>query len=255
MLNAIIIEDEKPAVEMLTQLLSEMQIPVNIKAKLYSVKEGIEYLEKKPDADIIFSDVRLSDGLSFDIFSQAGVHIPVIFITGYDNYLMMAFENNGIDYLMKPLNKPDLHKALLKFNKLQTHFSHLNGNGSLEKLDRFIHERRKTRMLVKKGLENIALLMEHIALIYTQNKVVFVIDKCSKKYICDKTLTELEEELDRTYFFRVNRQYIININFVKSFKTYEKVKLQVDMAVPDINHSIIISQETAPLFRRWMQDA
>lgn len=255
MLNAIIIEDEKPAMEVLVKMLSQVSTEVHVKARLDSVKESIEYITCNPDADIIFSDVQLSDGLSFDIFSQTGVQIPVIFITGYDHYIMMAFENNGIDYLMKPVNKTDLDKALLKYNKLQTHFSHTVANAPVSNLEKFINGRKKTRLLVKKGLENIAVRLEDIALIYTQNKLVYVIDRYSKKYVSDKTLTELEEELDKTVFFRVNRQYIVNINYVRSFKPHEKVKLLIDITVPEINHSIVISQETAPAFRKWMHDA
>jgi DNA-binding LytR/AlgR family response regulator len=255
MLNAIIIEDERPAMEVLVKTLSEVSTEVHIKARLGSVKESIEYITGHPDADIIFSDVQLSDGLSFDIFSQTGVQIPVIFITGYDDYMMMAFENNGIDYLMKPVNKTDLDKALMKYNKLQTHFSHTMANAPIANLERFINGRKKTRLLVKRGMENIAVRLEDIALIYTQNKLVYVMDRCSKKYVSDKTLSELEEELDNTIFFRVNRQYIININYVKSFKAHEKVKLLIDITIPEINHSIVISQETAPAFRKWMHDA
>ena len=99
------------------------------------------------------------------------------------------------------------------------------------------------------------MLLEDIALIYTQNKLVYVIDRFSKKYFSDRTLSELEEELDGTIFFRANRQYIININYVKSFKTFKKVKLLIDISIPEINHSIVISQETAPTFRKWMHDA
>jgi DNA-binding LytR/AlgR family response regulator len=255
MLNAIIIEDEKPAMEVLVKTLSEVSTEVNIQARLGSVKESIEYIAGHPNADIIFSDVQLSDGLSFDIFSQTGVHIPVIFITGYDDYMMMAFENNGIDYLMKPVNKTELDKALSKYNKLQAHFSHTTANAPVANLERFINGRKKTRLLVKRGMENIAVLLEDIALIYTQNKLVYVMDRFSKKYVSDKTLSELEEELDNTIFFRVNRQYIININYVKSFKAHEKVKLLIDITIPEINHSIIISQETAPAVRKWMHDA
>lgn len=255
MLNAIIIEDEKPAMEVLVKKLSEISTPVNIQARLNSVKESIEYITNHPGADIIFSDVQLADGLSFDIFTQTGVQVPVIFITGYDEYMMMAFENNGIDYLLKPVDTFDLEKALLKYNKLQEHFSHTNIQTPVENLLKFINQRKKTRLLVKKGLENIALRLEDVALIYTQNKLVYVIDHCSKKYITDKTLSELEEELDNTTFFRVNRQYIVNINYVKSFKTFEKVKLLIDITIPDINHSIVISQETAPAFKKWMHDA
>lgn len=254
MLNAIIIEDELPAMNALVHILSQVSTPVNITARLNTVKESVRYLSGEPEADIIFSDVQLSDGLSFDIFSQTGVRIPVIFITGYDNYMMMAFENNGIDYLLKPVEKNELEKALLKYNNLKKHFAPV-AQLPVDNIVKFINQRKKTRLLVKKGIENIALRLEDIVLMYTQDKLVFVIDQNSKKYIADKTLSELEQELDDAIFFRVNRQYIVNINFVKSFKSFEKVKLLLDMVIPEINHSIIISQETAPAFRKWMHDA
>lgn len=253
MLNTIIIEDERPAMETLVKKLSEVSTDVRIKAKLSTVKESIEYLTKEADADLIFSDVQLSDGLSFDIFSQTGVQIPVIFITGYDEFMMMAFENNGIDYLLKPVEKEDLDKALTKYKMLQKHFS-LN-NTPIENLVKFINGRKKNRLVVRKGMENIALRLEDIVLFYTENKIVYVIDKFAKKYLADKNLGDLEEELDDDLFFRANRQYIININYVKGFKSYEKVKLQVDLTIPEINHCIIISQETAPAFRKWMYEA
>ena len=101
--------------------------------------------------------MQLADGLSFDIFRQTGVQSPVIFITGYDDYMMMAFENNGIDYLLKPVDTCDLEKALLKYNKLQEHFSNTNAIVPVENLLKFVSQRKKTRLLVKKGLENIAL--------------------------------------------------------------------------------------------------
>ena len=255
MLNAIIIEDEKPAMEVLVKMLGQMSTGVNIKARLTSVKESIEYLTSHPGADIIFCDVQLSDGLSFEIFKQTGVQTPVIFTTGYDKFVMMAFENNGIDYLLKPVCKSDLDKALLKYRKLQTHFSHQDVSAPIENLVKFISDRKKTRLLVKKGTENIALRLEDITLFYTENKVVYVLDRFSKKYISDKTLTELEEELDQNTFFRANRQYIININYIRGFKPFEKVKLSVDLNIPEINHSITISQETAPAFRKWMFEA
>lgn len=253
MLNTIIIEDEKPAMETLVKKLSEVATDVRVKAKLSTVKESIEYLTNESDADLIFSDVQLSDGLSFDIFSQTGVQIPVIFITGYDEFMMMAFENNGIDYLLKPVEKDDLNKALMKYRMLERHFS--NNNDPIENLVKFINERKKSRFVVRKGMENIALKLEDIALFYTENKIVYVIDRFAKKFLADRNLSDLEEELDDNIFFRANRQYIININYIRGFKAYEKVKLLVDLTIPEINHCIIISQETAPAFRKWMYEA
>ena len=104
-------------------------------------------------------------------------------------------------------------------------------------------------------MENISLRLEDIILFFTENKIVYVVDKWSKKYLVDRNLGELEEDLDDNIFFRANRQYIININYIKGFKSYEKVKLQVDLIIPELNYCIIISQETAPAFRKWMHEA
>jgi DNA-binding LytR/AlgR family response regulator len=116
-------------------------------------------------------------------------------------------------------------------------------------------KRKKSRLLVKRGIVNIALLLNDIAVIYTKNKLVYVIDRGSKKYSIDKTLTELEEKLDDTIFFRANRQYIININFVRSFKAYQKVKLLVDIELAELEEPVVISQQVAPAFKKWMEDA
>ncbi|MGN6421287.1 MAG: LytTR family DNA-binding domain-containing protein [Pseudobacter sp.] len=115
--------------------------------------------------------------------------------------------------------------------------------------------RRRSRLLLRKGLENIPVKMEDIALFYTENKIVYALDRLGKKYIADKKLGELETELNTDMFFRANRQYIIGLNFIKGFKPFEKVKLQVDLTVSEAQHLVIISQETAPAFRKWMSEA
>ncbi len=132
MLNAIIIEDERLAMQELVKNLAEASPDVQITATLTSVQESIEYLSQAPDADIIFSDVQLPDGLSFEIFNYTTVDIPIIFITGYDEFIMNAFEYNGIDYLLKPVSKEDLAKAIMKYKMLEKHFR--TGNKQVEKL-------------------------------------------------------------------------------------------------------------------------
>jgi DNA-binding LytR/AlgR family response regulator len=255
MLNVIIIEDEKPPMKLLSQILDDMPGDIFVKAKLNSVKEGIAWFSKRQEADLVFSDVQLADGLAFDIFEQTGVGLPVVFITSYDKYIMRAFETNGIDYLLKPLDKKNIEKAITNYNSLRSHFTNNRMHLPQLNLEDFINKRKKTRLMVKSSLENVSLLFENIALLYTQDKLVYVVDRFSQRYFSDKTLTELEDELDRQIFFRANRQYIINIGFVRSFKSFEKVKLLVELSVSDQNHSIIISQETAPAFRKWIQDA
>jgi len=252
MLNTVIIEDERPALENLAAAITSIADDIHIVARLGSVRESIEFLSQKPDVDLIFSDVQLSDGLSFEIFSQGNVRTPVIFTTGYDEFMMNAFEYNGIDYLLKPVDREDLRKALTKYRMLEKHFT---DHHSLKSLLQYVGEHKKKRMIVKKGMENISLRLDDIVLFYTENKIVYVVDRWGKKYLADKNLSEMEEELDEATFFRANRQYIININFIRGFKAYEKVKLIVDLTLPDLNHCVIVSQEMAPQFREWMHNA
>lgn len=255
MLNAIIIEDEKPALANLVQVLKEIAPQICIQSTISSVKEGLEYLSIPRKADIIFSDVQLSDGLSFDIFNETGADIPVIFITGYDAFMMNAFEYNGIDYLLKPVDKEELRKAIRKYQKLEQHFAGHSPAVMSKMTKEFDNSRRRSRIIVRRGTDNISLKLEDVVLFYSENKVVYIYDKAGKKYMGDKTLTELENELLPEQFFRANRQYIVNIDYISGFRAYERVRLQVNIDLPQTNHTVIVSQETAPSFRKWMNDA
>jgi two-component system, LytTR family, response regulator len=252
MLNAVIIEDERLAREDFISTLLSITNDVKIVAQLVSVQESLDYLSSKPEVGLIFSDVQLADGLSFEIFKKGDIRIPVIFITAYNEFIMNAFDYNSIDYLLKPVSKEDLNKALVKYRMLENHFSNHN---SIENVIQYIGNNKKKRMIVKKGMENISLQLSDIVLIYTENKIVYVIDRLGKKYIADSNLSDLEEVLDRSVFFRANRQYILNINFIRGFKPFERVKLLVDLTIPELNHHIVISQEMAPQFREWMHNA
>jgi DNA-binding LytR/AlgR family response regulator len=252
MINAVIIEDEILSREKLIAILKEVEPGINIVATCSSVKESIDYFKTNLPADVIFCDVQLPDGLSFEIFSAVTTATPVIFITGFDRFILYAFENNGIDYLLKPISKDDVHKAMIKYRNLQQHFT--AQQQSFNNLVQLMNVKKKVRLIVKKGYENISMKIEDIVLFYTENRVVYIFDKDGKKYLSDKTMNDLEAELDDSIFFRANRQYIINLNFIKSFKSYDKVKLQVRLNIPEINHLIIISQKTAPDFRSWIMN-
>jgi DNA-binding LytR/AlgR family response regulator len=115
-------------------------------------------------------------------------------------------------------------------------------------------KRKKTRLIVRKGNEHIALKVDDIALIYRDNTIVIAIDKEEKKYLCDRNLSALEEDLDDTLFFRANRKYLVNIQYIRSYKTFEKVKLEVQLTLPSNGHHIVVSQETAPLFKKWIHE-
>ncbi|HEX2608045.1 MAG TPA: LytTR family DNA-binding domain-containing protein [Flavisolibacter sp.] len=253
MIKTIIIEDEKPVLDNLIHVLAQVSQDIHITATLSSVKEGMNYMSAQPEADLILSDVQLTDGLSFEIFNEVKTNIPVIFITAFDHFMLSAFEYNGIDYLLKPVSQSDLSKALSKYQKLERHFSADYG-AALQKFVQPFGGKRKQHLLVRRGLENILLRLEDVVLFYTENKVVFVLDQQGKKYVCDKNLSDLEMELDASVFFRANRQYIVNIEYIRSFKAYEKVKLKIDLSLTDADHFIIVSQETAPLFKKWISE-
>lgn len=249
MISAVIIEDERIIAEELRKMLQGTSQEIEVIASLPTVKDAVEYFNSNKAPDLIFSDVQLPDGLSFDIFGQVDIKSPVVFITAYDKFIINAFEHNGIDYLMKPVDERDLEKAVTRYKTLEKHFT------AQHPFIAAFRQRNRSRLIVRKGIENIALKTEDIVLIYTENKLVLVVDKEGKKYILDRNLAELETELDTTVFFRVNRQYIVNIGFVKSYKTYEKVKLQVDLTMPDLgHHHIVVSQQMAPFFRKWISE-
>jgi len=253
MLNAVIIEDEQLAIDKLKSILTELVPEIHFSATLTSVKEGMAYFAGFPKPDIIFCDIHLTDGLSFEIFNNFQVDAPLIFTTAYDEFIMKAFDYDSIDYLLKPVNVQEVSKAVQKYKLLQQHF-----NQNVQKLNsllEYLGPPKKTRILVKKGTEHIALKLEEIVLFYTENKVVYLIDRQKFKYIYDRNLSISSNELDETIFFRANRKYIVNINYIKSFRSYEKVKLILEFSLPDFSHQVIISQETAPDFKKWLAGA
>lgn len=252
MKKAIIIEDERASAQLLINSLKAIEPEIEIVATLNTVAESIDYLAvNSSNADIIFSDVQLSDGLSFTIFNRLNTNIPIIFITGYDQFMVNAFECTGIDYLLKPIDSTDLAKAWQKYKKLEQHFS----MQPIQNLMPYFSHKKRTRLIVKRGLDHVFLHLDDVVLFYTENKVVFVVDKNGKKYLVDKNLSDLSAELDEAVFFRANRQYLVNINYIKGYKTYERVKLQADLTVNNTDHCIVISQETAPQFKKWLYEA
>ena len=252
MISVVIIEDDLITSDLLVSMLQETHKDVEIKAVIRSVQEGVNYFKSYGEIDLIFSDIQLTDGLSFSIFEKVKITCPIIFISSYDQYLINAFEYSGIDYIIKPFTKENLLQALKKYNTLKQHFSTNNP------LKIFLNEYgvdKKTRIIVKKGASYVSLLLSDVVLFYTENLVVYVLDSKGIKYLIDKSLNLLENELDKRKFFRVNRQYILNINYIQAYKNYERVKLLISLTLKETDHLIIVGQEKAKLFRQWMSEA
>lgn len=250
MMRVVIIEDERPAVDNIIACLKNVDMPVKVIQTLSSVNSSIKWFSENTSPDLIFMDIQLSDGLSFNIFKSCKIDCPVIFITAYDKYLIEAFEYNSIDYLLKPIDKMKFENSLKKYNQLQSHF--VNNHASL--LEYLDQHKKKTRIVVRKGVEFITVRVEDIALFFSEHKIVFLVDKDRKKYIVEKkNLTEMEEELDSKLFFRANRKYIINANYIANFKSIESSKLLVELTVP-LSEQLIVSQENAPVFKKWISE-
>ncbi len=213
------------------------------KAKEIPVKENNKYFSKEQNTNIMTSNGQLIDKFSFDLFNKTDSYVPVIFINPNSDGVSNGIEINN-----------DIEKKSVNVDYLQVLLKNPMGNKQTGNVLKF-EKRKKTRLLVKRGVENISLLQVDIALIYTKDKLVYVIGHDAKKYLIDKTLTELEQELDHAIFFRANRQYIVNLNFIKSFKAYEKVKLLLNVNVNELEEPVIISQEVAPVFKKWINNA
>ena len=255
MIRTVIIEDESIVADYLESELHEIDPGILVVARLKSVAESVQFFSKNNSIELIFSDVQLRDGHSFSIFEAVPINIPIIFVTAYDTFVLKAFEQNGIEYLLKPVSTEDLTRAVEKYKSLQLHFASHLPKKIVEDIRHNAQGKTKTRILAKKGNERLPLLLSDVVFFYTKNKIVLAYDSSAKRYIIDKTLSELEAELDPQQFFRANRQYLLNIDYIKSFRPYEKVKLWVELSVDNIEHSIIISQVTTALFRTWLEKA
>jgi DNA-binding LytR/AlgR family response regulator len=253
MLNIMIIEDEQPAVENLLTELKQVDTAHNIVAILHSVEESIRWFKRKPsELDVVFMDIHLADGLSFNIFNEIEINTPVIFTTAFDKYLMESFQYNGIDYLLKPICPEKLKQSLAKFKNLKTYFT----SNVLKMLAIPNNEKPavKDRIIVKKGIEFQSIKTEDVAFFYTEHKLVFLVDKEGKKFMTHaNNLSELMVQLNNRMFYRANRKYIVNINYIKKYKPANRVKLEVDLVIP-ISEPIIISQENTSDFKQWIEN-
>jgi DNA-binding LytR/AlgR family response regulator len=253
MLRLVIIEDEQPAIDNLIYELDMLGIEYKLVQILKSVEESIQWFNtNEADIDLIYMDIQLADGISYNIFKSVNIYTPVIFTTAYDKYLLTSLEYNGIDYLLKPINQEKLKQSITKFNNLKKHFT-IN---YLQLLNYTNSERNsifKDRIIVKKGIEFQSIKAEDVAYFYTDHKLIFLVDKDGKKFMAHaNNLTELMSQLNKRIFFRANRKYIININFIRKYKPFDRVKVEVELFIQS-PETVVISQENSSSFKHWIE--
>lgn len=255
-MKILIIEDELPAAEKLELLLKRYDSQIEILKRITTVEKSVAYLkENQANIDLIFLDIQLTDGLSFDIFKSIQVETPIIFTTAFHEYAIDAFKLNSIDYLLKPLNYDDLSKAMDKINSLKVNLpsNESVSNISLEQLTQLISakdQNYKTRYLVKIGEHIKSITTNDICFFYAEGRTVFIITNEKRKFIVDYTLEELSNQLNPQKFFRANRSFIINFDYITDVVVYSTSRLQVKFP-HEFEKEIIVSREKVSDFKAW----
>lgn len=248
-MKVVLIEDEKPAAEKLQKALLKADSSLEIEAVLDSIQSAEAWFAKHPMPDLVFMDIELSDGLSFQLLDKVKISCPILFCTAYDEYWQEAFEHNGIDYLLKPVSDEKLRQALRKYESLKKHFA--------QNLQQLLQSQQKQttifkkRFLVKRGSDYISIKTEDIAYFYATHKLVCMVDNRNQKFILDQSLSDLEKETDPSVFYRVNRKYLVHISAIQKIKSYPKSKLELELK-PAAQEEVIVSQENAAAFKEWM---
>jgi two-component system, LytTR family, response regulator LytT len=251
----LIIEDEVPAQRLIEELLRELRPHWQAAACLDSVESAVNWLNNHPHPQVIFMDIQLSDGLSFDILDQVDIQSMIIFTTAYDEYAVRAFRVNSIDYLLKPIKKSELMEALGKYEEYSGKmFQRLNNTIDVAELMSAIknaESKYRTRFLISVGEVFFPLPVEDVAYIYSRHRISSAVSFEGKRYVIDFTLDRLEEQLQPDMFFRVSRQFIVNIKAVFKVHTFFNGKLLLETK-PSYEEKVNISRDKARLFKSWI---
>lgn len=250
-MRVIIIEDETPAASRLAKLLRNINDEIDVVDRLDSVESSVRYLRSAGEVDLIFMDIQLADGLSFDIFQQADVKIPVIFTTAFDQYTLKAFKVNSIDYLLKPIDEKELRNAVEKYRQLHYKME----NGFSEKILKMMKEintaNYKERLLIKRGQQLSYLKTEATAYCYADGKLCYAVDFSNNKYLLESNLSQLEEQLQPNKFYRINRHLLVNIDAVTKVHTWLGGRLKLEL-LPSAKGDTVVSRERVNGFKEWL---
>lgn len=249
-MKVIIIEDEKLSAEHLHTLIKKVDASIDIIATFDTVKKTIDAFDKGITADLLFVDIHLADGISFEIFSKISTDIPVIFTTAYNEYALRAFKLNSVDYLLKPIGIQDLQEALEKFKRINLNTKHV----LLENIQNTyaqLNKQYKSRFMVKMGDSIASVETEGILYFVSEDGAVLITLDSGKRYIVDYTLDQLEALVSPKQFFRINRKVIINYSSIQKINSYfnSRLKIQVHHLTDD---DCIVSRERVNEFKTWL---
>jgi DNA-binding LytR/AlgR family response regulator len=250
-MNIIIIEDEKPAARLLQRKVEKLGLHIN--QMLHSVEESIHWFQNNQHPDLIFLDIQLSDGLSFEIFENSDIKSAVIFTTAYDEYALRAFKLNSIDYLLKPIDEDDLSIAITKFkNQFQkSSLAFLDFEMIKKMLVNPIDRDYKKRFTIKMGQQLKMIMIDEVECFYSENKGTYLHTFDGRDYLLDNTLEQLETELDPKDFYRISRKFIIPLKGIKEIQMYSNSRLKVILPTYK-DDEVIVSREKVSDFKNWL---
>jgi len=251
-LHVLIVEDETPAAEKLERYLKKYSASITIEGIVGSVKEAVEWLhENQSKIDLIFMDIQLKDGVSFQIFKQIKIQKPVIFITAYNEFALDAFKVNGIDYLLKPVTFIDLSNSLKNLESLSAQLRWNDTKAAKVSSYNTTPARvYKSRFMVKLGDHIRSITTDQISFFFADGRDVYLVTDQTRKFIIDYTLENVEEILDPKHFFRVNRSYILHINAIQDVVVYSSSRLKITPGIK-WEGEIIVSREKVNEFKEW----
>ncbi|WP_300977601.1 LytTR family DNA-binding domain-containing protein [Flavobacterium sp.] len=251
-MRVVIIEDEKLSAEHLTVLLQKIDSSIIVIKYFDTITASVTAFKEGLDADLIFMDIHLADGNSFEIFNQIKLEIPIIFTTAFDNYAIQAFKQNSIDYLLKPIAVQELQFAMEKFKK-QQQLEHKDIISSIAKAYQLVNKEYKTRFLVKSGQTIDTIKTEEIHHFETRESLSFLVTNKGSQHLIDYTLDQLETLLQPKNFFRINRKIILHIQSIEKVNTYFNSRLSISTKFLDTDAKIV-SRERVNDFKKWLDN-
>ncbi|MEM8506987.1 MAG: LytTR family DNA-binding domain-containing protein [Bacteroidota bacterium] len=249
-MKAVIVEDEEFAAKRLGQMVSELAPEITVEATINSVESGTEWFSKHDSPDLIFLDIQLNDGYGFDILDRLEEHPPVIFTTAYNEFAIRGFKYNGLDYLLKPIVKDDLKKALEKFKKNITR-NGTSANENLEHLKQLFQKEYKHRFMVKVGNMFKSFNVEDIAYFKSNDGMICLYTHSGQTYPIEYTIDQLEDILNPIHFFRINRKFMVSVKAVVEIHSYFNSRLLLKI-LPKEEEQVIVSRERTTNFKRWL---